>query len=393
MCTNLLVIGASARALAASAVRLGLEVNAIDLFGDRDLRDVCSRVVQVAAPAYPNELPRIAAEFPAGPVMYTGGLENHIEIIEKLSRARPLLGNHPNAVKQVRDPCFVQEVACKNGCTYPRTFFSSSEVPRDGSFLRKSTASVGGIGVVPWKNPCEETVDGREYWQQFVSGIPMSASLLVTGEKIELLGVCRQLVGLKWCYTNQFRFCGAIQLSMSAFQQDVLHHLHHFAIDLARKVGLAGLIGIDFILPRTSKQRRPQSPVVLEVNPRPTATMELLERCTGRSQAGMHLASLGVPLLRESTALQDGSKMYWGKAVLFANETLTVSASVEQHLVKCSSCLQGREFGWPMVTDLPCSGTVIRPGHPVVSVFGVAESPRRVLRMLRINVSEVMQGL
>ena len=121
--------------------------------------------------------------------------------------------------------------------------------------------------------------------------------------------------------------------------------------------------------------------------------MELLERCTGRSQAGMHLASLGVPLLRESTALQDGSKMYWGKAVLFANETLTVSASVEQHLVKCSSCLQGREFGWPMVTDLPCSGTVIRPGYPVVSVFGVAESPRRVLRMLRINVSEVMQGL
>ena len=68
MCTNLLVIGASARALAVSAVRLGFKVNAIDLFGDRDLRDVCSRVVQVAAPAYPNELPRIAAEFPAGPV-------------------------------------------------------------------------------------------------------------------------------------------------------------------------------------------------------------------------------------------------------------------------------------------------------------------------------------
>ena len=86
MCTNLLVIGASARALAVSAVRLGFKVNAIDLFGDRDLRDVCSRVVQVAAPAYPDELPRIAAEFPAGPVMYTGGLENHIEIIEKLTK-------------------------------------------------------------------------------------------------------------------------------------------------------------------------------------------------------------------------------------------------------------------------------------------------------------------
>jgi predicted ATP-grasp superfamily ATP-dependent carboligase len=179
---------------------------------------------------------------------------------------------------------------------------------------------------------------------------------------------------------------------MSSFQQHVLHHLHHFAIDLARKVGLAGLIGIDFILPRTPKQLRAQSPVVLEVNPRPTATMELLERCTGRSQAGMHLASLGVPLLRESIVLQDRSKMYWGKAVLFANETLTVSASVEQHLVKCSSWLQGWEFGCPMVSDLPCSGTVIQRGHPVVSVYGVGESPRRALRMLRINASEVRKA-
>ena len=47
MCTNLLVIGASARGFAASARRLGIKVNAIDLFGDNDLREVCGRVVQV----------------------------------------------------------------------------------------------------------------------------------------------------------------------------------------------------------------------------------------------------------------------------------------------------------------------------------------------------------
>ncbi|MBT6920170.1 MAG: ATP-grasp domain-containing protein, partial [Planctomycetaceae bacterium] len=202
MCTNLLVIGASARALAASADRLGLEVNAIDLFGDRDLRDVCSRVVQVSADAYPDDVPSIAAGFPAGPVVYAGGLENHIEVIEKLSRVRLLLGNHPRAVRLVRDPRFVREVACENGCAYPAIFFTSSKVPRDGTFLRKPTASIGGLGVVPWKGLREEPVRGREYWQQFVSGVPMSASLLVTQEGVELLGVCRQLIGMKWCYAK-----------------------------------------------------------------------------------------------------------------------------------------------------------------------------------------------
>ena len=169
--------------------------------------------------------------------------------------------------------------------------------------------------------------------------------------------------------------------------------MHHFAIDLSQRAKLTGLIGIDFILPRTSKQARGHSPVILEVNPRPTATMELFERRTGRSQAGTHLASLGFQLPRETTTLQRRSNMYWGKAVLFANKSLNVSSSVERHLLKCSSRMTGCELGWPMVSDLPCSGTIIQPGYPVVSVFGCAESPRRALRMLRMHVGEVMKGL
>ncbi len=393
MCTNLLVIGASTRALAASADRLGLTVNAIDLFGDRDLRDVCSRVVQVSADVYPDGVPSIAAGFPAGPVVYVGGLENHIGVIEKLSRARLLLGNHPRAVRLVRDPRFVREVAYKNGCVYPAILFTSSQVPRDGTFLRKTTASIGGLGVVSWNGFREKPARGREYWQRFVSGVPMSASFLVTQKGVELLGVCRQLIGLNWCHAKQFQFCGAIQLPTSVFQQHVLKQLHAFAIDLSQRAKLTGLIGIDFILPRTPKQVRGHSPVILEVNPRPTATMELFERRTGRSQAGTHLTSVGFQLPRETAALQQRSNMYWGKAVLFTNKSLNVSSSVERYFLKCASRMRGCELGWPMVSDLPCSGTIIQPGHPVVSVFGCAESPRRALQILRMHVAEVMQVL
>ena len=110
MCTNLLVIGASARAFAASAARLGVKVNGIDLFGDQDLREVCGRVVQIHADDYPNGLPAIAATFPESPVVYTGGLENHIKVIDALSSTRRLLGNVAKVVERVREKLYLSRL-------------------------------------------------------------------------------------------------------------------------------------------------------------------------------------------------------------------------------------------------------------------------------------------
>ena len=53
---------------------------------------------------------------------------------------------------------------------------------------------------------------------------------------------------------------------------------------LSREYGLRGLNGFDFIL-------RDDRPVVVEVNPRYCASMELLERASGRSVFALHLAA------------------------------------------------------------------------------------------------------
>ena len=84
---SLLILGASARAAAASAVRAGLAPRAIDLFADADLRAICS-AAQVDD--YPEGLFAAAIEAPAAPWMYTGGLENYPRLVDDLAARRPL---------------------------------------------------------------------------------------------------------------------------------------------------------------------------------------------------------------------------------------------------------------------------------------------------------------
>ncbi len=393
MCTNLLVIGASARAFAASACRLGMKVNAIDLFGDQDLREVCGQVVQVPANDYPNGLPTIAATFPESPMVYTGGLENHVKVLRRLSSARTLIGNVPEAVEKVRDTTFVQDLARKNGCNYPTTFYSSSGLPKDGTYLRKPIASIGGKGIMPWLGFLEKTCANGEIWQEFVAGVPMSASLLVSPEGIEVLSVCRQLIGRAWCRAKQFSFCGAVELSDVGSQKDMRSRLFQFASALVEKVNLTGLIGIDFVMPRKMTRNSIRKPTILEVNPRPTATMELTERRTGQSQAGLHLSANGFPLPTNSPVLEGGRDICWGKAVVFAEKPLYVSTSFNHHLARCASSIEDHSFGWPMITDRPCCGTVIQAGHPISTVFASAQTPSDVLRRLREHVSEIVRVL
>ncbi len=393
MCTNLLVIGASARAFAASAARLGVQVNGIDLFGDQDFREACGRVVQIHADDYPDGFPAIAATFPESPVVYTGGLENHLKVLDRLSSARRLLGNVSKVVERVRDPAFVHDVAHENGCSYPVTFSSSVGLPKDGTYLKKPTLSVGGTGIEPWKGSRKKPSVSGELWQEFVTGIPMSISFCVNPEGIEVLSVCRQLIGRGWCRAKEFSFCGAVELLNIGLQQDMFARLLQFVNSLVERAGLTGLVGVDFIMPRKTAGNPLRKPIILEVNPRPTATMELAERRTGRSYAGLHLSSQGFSLPTESVVSTSEQDVCWGKAIVFANKPLCVSSAFSRHLTRCASFMEEQSFGWPMVADWPRCGTVIRAGHPIVTIFSSASTPRHVVRRLREHVDKIVQGL
>src|SRR5229473_2024137 len=99
----LLILGASARATAFSALRAGLQPWCADLFADADLQARCA-VERVKPADYPTRfLKSLDADIP-GPWMYTGGLENWPGLVAKMERHRPLWGNGVKSLSLARSP-------------------------------------------------------------------------------------------------------------------------------------------------------------------------------------------------------------------------------------------------------------------------------------------------
>src|SRR5437764_13656443 len=114
---SLVIVGASVRAAAQSAIRAGFAPLACDLFADVDLRRICSAV---RVNGYPQGLASAAAGYPPAPWLYTGGLENHPDLVDQIGRDRPLLGVGGDALRGVRDPFRVVAAMQKHGLPCPR---------------------------------------------------------------------------------------------------------------------------------------------------------------------------------------------------------------------------------------------------------------------------------
>src|SRR6476469_9090194 len=127
---SLIVLGASARAAAFSGLRAGFAPHSIDLFSDRDLAAICPAVRIMH---YPQDFAPSLAAAPPAPWIYTGGLENHPRLVERLAAIRPLWGNRSEVLRHVRDPVLFTLAAQRSGCLVPK--------------LRASGAADGGASA------------------------------------------------------------------------------------------------------------------------------------------------------------------------------------------------------------------------------------------------------
>ena len=91
--------------------------------------------------------------------------------------------------------------------------------------------------------------------------------------------------------------------------------------------------------------------MVLEVNPRYCASMELVERASGASVFALHRAACEGELPDRPVETSGA----WGKAIVYAARTVAVPDTVPW-------LAQG-------VRDVPHPGEVIRAGHPICTVF------------------------
>lgn len=384
---NVVIVGASVRALAESAARSGWLVHAADLFGDTDLRHVAADAVRVAggdATGYPLGLPAAVSRFPIAPVIYTGALENHPAIIEALARDRPLAAAGTAAVRLVRDPTSLAPLVRGVGLAYPDTTTSPVGVPVDGSFVVKPTASAGGRGVRRWRGGSRKTSTGSFLWQRLVPGSAWSVSFFAGPRGCELFAASRQLIGCRWCGGRTFGYCGSVNVPLDDVYKPLRARLESLGNSLTTHCGLIGAFGIDFILSASDNA------YVIEVNPRPTASMELAERATGRPIAAAHLEACGyaLPTIVAMANPSTPPRGVWSKAIVFASRTGSYRSPLPAALETLASPWTAAD-GIGAVADIPQPGEPLPRGGPLITVFACGATASRSLATLRHRVAEV----
>jgi len=401
---QLVILGASVRALAESAARAGWDVYAADLFCDLDLQAVATAAVPVAngisdaATGYPWSLIAAAAGFPPSAAWcYTGAVENHPDLIDTVTRVRPLAGNPSDVIRPLRDPVQLAAAARAAGLSFPETVSSPGGVPLDGTWLVKPLAGAGGRGIRRWTRAVADdhamqhaTVENQLHiWQRYTPGTPLSASFCFTQGATRLLGVSRQLIGEPWCHAGPFAWCGAVTMHTAGGQSPdddrLVAPLARLGEVLAARFRPVGLVGVDLVVDADGRI------TVIEVNPRPTASMELFERSGAGSIAGSHLAACGIARPSDSAIGQPLPlpASTWAKAVLFASQPTPVSPSLIDCLKRETSPWTQADSGWPALADIPRPGQTIAAGAPVVTIFAAASSTDDALASLRSRVARI----
>ena len=384
------VVGASARAAAFSLLRAGCQVVAADLFADADLERACP-VTRVEN--YPEDFFLWLSATKCEGWLYTGALENYSELIDRMSQVRPLWGNAGVVLRQVRDPLVLQDTLTAAGLSFPETHHSDDFAPSDGKWLHKTGTGGGGSGVsraesktipqfrsmgprpvrkidrLTGRGPMLRRISNRRtplnqgFWQRHVTGTPGSGVFLADGRTCELVAVTRQLVGEPWTGAAEFQYCGT--LAPWALPTKAVVELEAAGRILTNEFDLRGLFGIDFIVDE-------QRVWVIEVNPRVTAAVEVVELLTSRNLLAEHLSKCGSEVLsKQPTApvVSAHPVQVRGKAILFAQRSITISAALSEQLLNEA---RGRENS--VLADVPQAGTVISTGEPILSLLaeGVA---------------------
>jgi len=365
----LTIIGASARAAASSAARAGFSVYAADLFADVDLRRICQTAIQTP---YPEGLSEIVAGPQPGGWMYTGALENHHALVDKLAVLRPLWGNAGSVLREVRDPLRVYAVLRGAGLPAPMVAKGSASLSRDFRWLRKSLHSAGGANVSHW-NPQTELPDDSadNYFQEAIDGESCSAVYVADKHSAVMLGVTRQLIGTAWTGASGFRYSGSIgpvALSASAMSQ-----FEAIGIALARAFGLVGVFGVDAVVNADGVWS-------VEVNPRYTASTELLDSAFGIQAVELHVQACELGTLPQAPGVAEGR--CFGKAILFATKGFMVSPELYAQLDA------GNGSGRSQFADIPAIGSIVQTGWPIVTILAEGTDELNVLNELRHRALE-----
>jgi uncharacterized protein len=344
--------------LADLARRDGQPVAAFDLFGDLDLEaDVAMRGGSLTA------LVEAALDLPARGVVYGASFENHPGLVARLAERHALLGNPPDVLRAVRDPWRLAAALHDAGLPSPATFAGAPQ-DRSRRWLRKPLRGGGGTRVRAWRGGA---LPAGVVVQERVDGVACSAAAVGDGIDAVVLGISEQLVGRRAFGARGYRWCGNL-VPPRVPATALLEQARAICSCVAGAFALRGLFGVDLVWDG-------ERAWTVEVNPRPTASLEAIEAAYGIGTFAAHLRGCAGELPEVERAREGPA----GKAVLFATEDVVVGDS-EQWLVRG-------------VRDVPHPGERIAAGRPICTLVAAEATPEAVLARLEERAAVVRSDL
>jgi len=337
-----LIAALSGRALAASARRGGYVPLVTDMFGDVDTLHAAHSHVRLAGAlaAGIEEQDLIDAlqvlskgQEPIG-VVYGTGFEDRPQLLQRIAERWRLLGNGADVVAKIKNPkifsaiCFFSDI--------PSPEISVPEPPMRNDWLAKRQGGAGGAHIQPAHE--SEDVRGAVYFQRRVPGMPISACFLADGERALVLGFSAQ-----WSSPaprQPYRYGGAVRPAPLA--SSTADKLTAAVQRIVAATSLVGLNSADFLVDGERFW-------LLEINPRPGATLDIFE-AGETSLFAQHVAACSGELAAAPRCA--------------ANAKAASIVYAEEHIASFSV------LDWPdWAADLPVAGSTIKAGEPVCTVY------------------------
>ncbi len=296
---KLLLCAASTRAMAESARSAGHDFVTLDFFGDIDTKEISENYsLREFEDSYSTEnLYHRSAQVDFTHVVYGAGFENYPEFVEGFEKSAKVIGNDSATLARVRDWRTFFSILEKEKITFPRTEIVRAEDIQnlDGKLL-KPLKTGGGHRINDLLHTSSGT-DEEMLLQEVISGTPISTCIVGTGKRCRFLGATEQIT------FDRYLYCGNIApLKTTKLVEDI-------SVRIGEMFGLRGVNGIDFM-------STADGAYVLEVNPRLTGAMEVLEKAYGVNLFDIHIRACSGVL--DFTPEKNG--MYYSRKIIYATE-------------------------------------------------------------------------
>ncbi|TAK61892.1 ATP-grasp domain-containing protein [Methylobacter sp.] len=351
---TILIVAGSARMLVQAAKNAGLKPLVIDLFADldtqgyaEDFRQINSLAEQDLAPAVDYFVEHYAVEH----VIYGSGFECYLESLRYLNSRLIMLGNHPDVFAGQLDKQAFFSILDQLNIPHPGVVFSAPDYADD--WLLKPMQGQGGFGIKRYH--VGDNAKTPVYWQKFQAGAPHSVLFLANGQQAQVVGFNSQW-SVRLSETEEFVFSGVINSTdLSDAHKAVITG---WLKQLVPVFGLKGLNSLDFI-------HADDCSYVLEINPRPSASMQLYDQDLLTRHIQSCLGTQSCNSVTYSGAWKDYHSI--GYQIVYAERDLIIPD----------------HFEWPnWCMDLPKSGNMCRTGQPICSIIAHQKNSRSVAEQL-----------